>query len=133
MHTQAEIGGVQKEFETRLKARREVLKEEIGDALRDVDQTSGGNYAERLRDLNEESLADMLLDLRLADMHRDLEELHDLDRALTRLKEGGFGTCVECGGEIPLARLRAYPTAKRCRSCQEFHEWERSVRQKQGA
>jgi len=133
MHTQAEIGGLQQEFETRLMARRAVLQEEIGEALRDVDQTTGGNYAEQLHNLNDKSLSDMLLDLRLADMHRDLEELHDLDGALSRLRDGKFGICTECGEPVPLERLQAYPTAKRCRPCQELHERERDIRRKQGA
>ena len=133
MHTQADTGNLKQEFESRLTARREVLQEEIGAALRDIDQTGNDNYAERLRDLTEESLADMLLDLRLADMRRDLQELHDLEGALVRLKDGSFGICVECGDQIPLARLQAYPTAKRCRPCQEIHEREGDIRRKRGS
>ena len=45
MHTQAEIGGLQQEFETRLMARREVLQEEIGEALRTIEQLGAPRLA----------------------------------------------------------------------------------------
>jgi phage/conjugal plasmid C-4 type zinc finger TraR family protein len=32
------------------------------------------------------------------------------------------GTCVDCGSEIPQARLKAVPFASRCVSCQEAVE-----------
>jgi DnaK suppressor protein len=42
--------------------------------------------------------------------------------ALARLEEGEYGTCHECGSEIPDKRLRALPFAIRCRDCQEAVE-----------
>jgi hypothetical protein len=32
------------------------------------------------------------------------------------------GTCMDCGGAIPAARLKAIPTAIRCTACQLQHE-----------
>jgi len=37
--------------------------------------------------------------------------------ALDRLKAGEYGYCVECGDEIPLARLDIDPTTPRCVDC----------------
>ena len=54
------------------------------------------------------------------DLHA--EELRDIEAARGRLARGLFGTCVECGLAIPYARLRAFPTAKRCLSCQQRYE-----------
>lgn len=45
-----------------------------------------------------------------------------IDEALDRLETGEYGTCVECGEEIPTARLNALPFAVRCLECQELHE-----------
>jgi DnaK suppressor protein len=39
-----------------------------------------------------------------------------------KLGSGTFGTCEECGGDLPLARLRALPTARYCVGCQTRHE-----------
>ena len=42
--------------------------------------------------------------------------------ALARVEDGTYGTCTDCGGDIGFERLLAYPTAKRCVSCQRQHE-----------
>lgn len=51
--------------------------------------------------------------------------LHEIDAALARLEAGGAGMCVECGRDIPEARLLAAPTAQTCIDCQERIEKER--------
>jgi len=45
--------------------------------------------------------------------------LHDIDAAIGRLEAGGAGVCVECGRDIPEARLLATPTVQTCIQCQE--------------
>ena len=51
-----------------------------------------------------------------------LEAISDQRRqvveALTRLDEGTYGTCVDCGGRLPEERLDARPDAARCLTCQ---------------
>jgi len=42
--------------------------------------------------------------------------------ALDRLAEGTYGLCVDCGTEIPTARLEALPEAERCVPCAEAAE-----------
>jgi DnaK suppressor protein len=42
--------------------------------------------------------------------------------ALERMKEGSFGTCVHCGGEMQPKRLEAVPWARHCIECQEKQE-----------
>lgn len=44
-------------------------------------------------------------------------EIAAIDRALGRIEQGAFGTCLGCGGLISTKRLRAYPTADRCVAC----------------
>ncbi len=48
---------------------------------------------------------------------RDYKELRDIDDALTRMREGGFGRCSRCGGAIGRHRLRAIPEARYCLTC----------------
>jgi len=45
-----------------------------------------------------------------------------IDAALRRIESGGYGECVDCGVDIPLARLQASPHSLRCIACQEKHE-----------
>jgi RNA polymerase-binding transcription factor DksA len=45
---------------------------------------------------------------------RDQEELGDIANARTRIAEGRYGECIDCGQPISFERLSAQPTAKRC-------------------
>lgn len=53
---------------------------------------------------------------------REQAELDDIEAGLARLRAGTFGLCEECRGEVPLERLRAVPTARRCVACQNLQE-----------
>lgn len=44
-------------------------------------------------------------------------QLQLIDDALTRIGEGRFGVCTECGGPVGLERLRALPTTSTCIGC----------------
>ena len=48
-----------------------------------------------------------------------VERAHRLQAALDRLREGEYGTCVECGETITPARLRALPEVQTCVRCQD--------------
>ena len=45
------------------------------------------------------------------------ERLAEADAAIARMDEGEYGTCVDCGQEIPTARLEARPMSIRCVDC----------------
>jgi DnaK suppressor protein len=48
--------------------------------------------------------------------------LRDVESALTRMTEGGYGYCVECHEAIPTARLEVLPQSARCLGCQRTGE-----------
>jgi DnaK suppressor protein len=48
--------------------------------------------------------------------------LKNLTQALERVRQGTFGECIECGGDIELKRLEAIPWARYCVRCQETRE-----------
>jgi DnaK suppressor protein len=50
----------------------------------------------------------------LANEQQRLSEIAD---ALDRVRQGTFGTCEECGEEIPKARLKELPHARYCVAC----------------
>lgn len=49
------------------------------------------------------------------------ERLSHIDAALGRMDAGQYGTCVECGQDIPVARLEARPSSVRCVECAAKH------------
>jgi len=51
-----------------------------------------------------------------------LQTLARIDDALAQLDAGKYGSCLECAREIAETRLRAWPFAVRCQSCEERRE-----------
>jgi RNA polymerase-binding transcription factor DksA len=105
-----------------LKARLPVLREEIRSALLRVDAERYGDIAGQVHDMKDQSLAAALAGVTDAEIARDVTEVADIEAALQRLAAGAYGKCIDCGTQIPRARLEAYPTAKRCQPCQRAHE-----------
>lgn len=110
------------EIKARLRQRADRLREEIRDTLARSNDESHVRIAELARDEGDDSFSDLIVDLNFADIDRDAQELHRIDGALRRLKDGTYGACVDCGQEIPKARLEAEPTALRCINCQDIYE-----------
>jgi YteA family regulatory protein len=48
--------------------------------------------------------------------------LSDIDAALKRIDNGTYGTCTNCGKQIPEGRLEALPWATLCIDCQRERE-----------
>lgn len=57
---------------------------------------------------------------------QDLHELLDITNARARMQDNSYGVCVDCGIDIDVERLLAYPTAKRCLDCQRLREQRRA-------
>lgn len=110
------------EFKQRLKRRFREVREEIRQELIHSDKQHFIDLAGEVRDLENQSLADLLVDLDLADIDRHIQEIREIDASLIRIAEGGYGECIQCGGPIDKERLTALPTAQRCHRCQDFHE-----------
>lgn len=45
------------------------------------------------------------------------KQLRETNDALERMEKGTYGICENCGQEIDIERLRAYPAAKICVKC----------------
>lgn len=110
------------EFREQLDERYEELREEIRQDLLDTEEQHFVDLAGQVRDLEEQSVADLLVDIDLQLMDLHVAEARDIEDALARVENGTYGVCAGCGEDISPARLRAFPTAKRCRPCQERHE-----------
>jgi RNA polymerase-binding transcription factor DksA len=110
------------EFKSLLDRRYTVLREEIVQSLLASDDQHFIDLAGQVHDLEEESVANLLVDLDLTIFEMHVNEVHDIDAALLRISTGSYGTCIDCGAEVAPERLRAYPTAKRCQPCQRNYE-----------
>jgi len=69
---------------------------------------------------------DRNFDLRIKDRERKL--IKKIDQALNRIKEGEFGACDSCGGDISIKRLQARPVTTQCIECKTAQEQEERTR-----
>lgn len=121
--------------QSELDALRAELKKRYQQTLGEVREELENRGDMRLSDLmnhepgdnGDESLARELADINLTTLERQVRELADIEAAFQRMRDGSYGVCIECGEPIAPARLKAYPTAKRCIECQEAHERRRAV------
>jgi DnaK suppressor protein len=60
--------------------------------------------------------------MRIRLRNREALFLKKIQEALLRIKEGTFGLCEDCGGEIDVRRLEVRPTATLCVHCKEEQE-----------
>ncbi len=98
------------------------LREEIRTELLQADEEAYSDLAGKVHDSGEESVADLLADMSIARIDRQVAEVRAIEGALRRVDMGSYGTCEDCGTEIGYERMRSYPTAGRCITCQSRHE-----------
>jgi len=101
--------------------RREILNE-VQEKIRDVRAEGSSGKLHQVLDSGESSEADIQEDIEFALIQMKAETLSKINEALTRLEEGAYGNCFECGEEIAEQRLRALPFAVRCKDCEEARE-----------
>jgi DnaK suppressor protein len=106
-----------------LKRQRAELLHEAGKPL------SSGIEIETLPDLVDQASveADQHFVLSLRERERHL--LKQIDDALGRLATDAYGTCEDCGQEIPFKRLKARPMTTLCIECKTRQEEEERIRQ----
>ncbi|MCC7039029.1 MAG: TraR/DksA C4-type zinc finger protein [Burkholderiales bacterium] len=111
-----------RELTATLRKRRQTLGAEIAHKVEAQDNPALLTLRNRMEETDDWAVADLETALDIAEVSRDTVELREVDAALTRMRDGTYGDCVECGQAIPYARLAANPSAARCIACQERAE-----------
>ena len=104
-----------------IEKRQEIIKEieeSLGQSLTEDQQ----RRLESARDVGDQALMDLERELGISLMEMRNRRRQSIDEALTRLHEGTYGICAECGIEISERRLQAVPFAKLCVECQSRAE-----------
>ncbi|GKS57688.1 hypothetical protein YTPLAS18_12150 [Nitrospira sp.] len=96
--------------------RQEVMKEIGGSLGQSVAEDQ--HRLEAAKDIGDQAMMDLEreVDISLMEMRNRKRQL--IDEAMTRLAEGTYGICAECGVEISEKRLAVVPFAKLCVECQ---------------
>ncbi|MEV4755525.1 TraR/DksA family transcriptional regulator [Micromonospora sp. NPDC049559] len=101
----AELRG---EYDQTLSEITELQRDRLTDSAGDDQADTGTKTFEREQEI---SLANSIL-----------ERINQVERALERLDEGGYGWCERCGNPIPVERLAAFPSATLCVACKQLEE-----------
>ena len=125
------------ELKRMLEDRQKEILSEVQGRIRDHRSESVSGKLNEVFDAGESSEADIQEDIEFALIQMKAETLNKITEALTRLEEGAYGNCFDCGEEISPKRLRALPFAVRCKECEEAREVavqrERTLAQRRGA
>ena len=109
-------------FSQRINTRKNILLEEIREVLARSKNEYQVDLLGGLGDAGDLAAASMIRDITEAEVIRDIGEVRDIAAAEDRIAAGTFGLCIDCEAPIRYKRLDAYPTAKRCFSCQVIRE-----------
>jgi len=121
-----------KKFLEEQKRRLEAEKAEVESELKKL-AASPNSLSDHLRirypqlgyeeDENAEEVEEFMTNLGVEGYLEDV--LKSINAALSRIKHNKYGICQLCGGKIDKARLKAYPLATLCVSCQKKKEMNR--------
>lgn len=98
------------------------LRDEVRAELASSGEKHYADLVSGVLDIGDESVADMLADMNAALFDRQIQEIRDIEAAWLRMADLSYGICTDCGADIGYERLAAYPTAKRCYTCQNQRE-----------
>jgi DnaK suppressor protein len=104
------------EFSALLQAQRRHLLENVCEQISASGERLGS--ANRTKIAEGDPPADAVAAMDLVMVIRERQALQEIEAALARIRDGSYGICIDCGGEIGRARLKADPRAERCLACQ---------------
>lgn len=105
-------------FEETLQARKEQIEKNINgveaemDQLRNLELNDEGDYASVSNDNMVENAIGC----------QQKMELHEIELALDKIKNGSYNICEMCEEQIGMQRLKVKPHAKYCIDCREIAE-----------
>ncbi|MGH7231688.1 MAG: TraR/DksA family transcriptional regulator, partial [Nitrospiraceae bacterium] len=90
-----------------LMAKRQEILGQIKDNLGQSVTDDAQRRLESAKDVGDQAMMDLERELGISLLEMQNRKRQLIDEALTRLAEGGYGVCAECGAEISERRLEA--------------------------
>lgn len=118
------------ECKVRLQQQRQALLKRIGLQLHADGEEGSANFAmsNHMSETEDWVKADQMVAADLALLDHDSLTLRQVEAALSRLNQGEYGLCQDCGEAIHKDRLLANPSAVRCTHCQTSFEKHHDLR-----
>ena len=98
------------EMQRVLVAKREELASRLERIKQNITSGRSADFEEQAQELENAEVVDAL-------GNETRRELSKIASALAQIRDETYGICVDCGEDIPVARLEAYPFADRCIRC----------------
>jgi DnaK suppressor protein len=105
-------------YKKKLETKREELLRQMSQAEQEA-QAADGDPTQDIADKAANSYTKEFL---FSQSNNERTILALVDDALVRVRNGGFGLCVNCQEEIQQKRMEAVPWARHCIACQEKQE-----------
>ncbi len=105
-----------------LHQRRDAIRAELMSMLSEAERLADASSAPQVRDWKDTAFAQQLAGVHSTAIGQLREALAEVSVALTRLADGSYGTCTQCGRHIADERLAVQPAASRCLGCQSRAE-----------
>lgn len=100
-------------FKSKLEALQKTVSERINVIDKDIrHEGMSADWAEQATERENDEVLESL-------GNSSEQELMMIKRALKRIEEGDYFYCIECGEEIPAARLELLPFTTHCVNCAE--------------
>jgi DnaK suppressor protein len=75
-----------------------------------------------IADESEQSVFEQTQNLGLQIREKEMQVLHQIEKALSKIADGTYGQCESCSDPIGIKRLQARPFTTLCISCKEEQE-----------
>lgn len=98
------------ELKRRLLTRKLELEHQVAAIERDFAQGRSANFSEQAQERENEEVLNALEE-------KDRQELLQINRALSRIEQGTYSTCANCGEVIKAERLNIIPFTELCIEC----------------
>lgn len=103
------------------------VKDELLQRKMELEQEMTSLYQEKfsddqVQDVGDQALTSTMESLRSSLQDTKLDEYNRVVKALEMIEDGSYGICVDCELPISEKRLKSFPNATRCLSCQEAFE-----------
>lgn len=103
------------------------IKHELLERKAQLEEQLNRLYTEKIADTQTGDVGDQALSASMESLRDSLQDSENLEynrivKALNMIEDGSYGVCIDCGNPIAEKRLKSYPNATRCISCQEAFE-----------
>jgi len=104
------------------KKKLEVKREELMRLMSQAEQDAVAADEDATQDIADKAANSYTKEFLFSQSNNERFILQLVDEALVRVRNGGFGLCVQCQAEIQQKRMDAVPWARHCFPCQEKQE-----------